>query len=213
LNSSPAVAIAAQAIGWTLLIAAVGKIGSGNVADEVAAYQMLPGRLVGPAGRLLIALELSAAAGLILAVDSIWFAVAASLLFASFTVGIGVTLRRGRRILCGCFGAGGDAVSGFVLARTLILLSLSLAVARHLLHGDGLRLVTLSELSVVFGVLLILRLMSITPLVISFLRTRPTISSVPTRRMGFRHTSMDSSLFPEAWTSSHPSSPVIEQQH
>ena len=96
----------------------------------VRAYQLLPGDSVSAVGHLLPILEVVVGACLVLGLLTRGAAVASSLLFIAFIVGIISVWVRGISIDCGCFGGGGydpDAMSKYPweIARDAGLLALS----------------------------------------------------------------------------------------
>jgi hypothetical protein len=84
--------------------------------------------------RLLAALELAVAAGLVVSVAAttatllLVFLGVAAVLFFIFSFLIGRSLRRGERFSCHCFGAGAEPLSAITLGRAVALLVLALAL-------------------------------------------------------------------------------------
>lgn len=111
----------------------------------LADYALLPRRWLAPAAALLIAAELSVAAGLWLRGAGIAAAAAAAGLLTIYTGAIAVNLRRGRRdIDCGCAGvAGQQPLSAALVVRNLVLAVVALlcmlpTAPRDLTWVDGL---------------------------------------------------------------------------
>jgi len=78
-----------------------------QLAQVLAAYDVLPGWLSGPMSRIVPGLELLLAIGLLTPVARERASLAGSLLLAVYAAAIAVNLRRGRRELdCGCMGFG-----------------------------------------------------------------------------------------------------------
>jgi uncharacterized membrane protein YphA (DoxX/SURF4 family) len=97
----------------------------------VRAYELLPEAIVPTAGYLLPALELVVGVGLVLGLLTRVAALASSLLFVAFVVGIASAWARGLQIDCGCFGGGGfeagaDEDYPWEIARDVGLLLLSM---------------------------------------------------------------------------------------
>ena len=97
----------------------------------VRAYELLPEAVVPTVGYLLPALEIVVGVLLVLGLMTRAAAVASSLLFVAFVVGIASAWARGLQIDCGCFGGGGfDAGAAeeypWEIARDVGLLLLSL---------------------------------------------------------------------------------------
>jgi uncharacterized membrane protein YphA (DoxX/SURF4 family) len=112
-------------LGALLLIAGALKLQDlAGFATEIANYQLLP-RLAPYLGAVLPAVEVVIGLGLI-ALPIGWrrgAAAAALALLAMFTVAVTSAYLRHINIACGCFGAGGDAISWLTLARNLALLA------------------------------------------------------------------------------------------
>src|ERR1041384_582285 len=110
-----------------LLALVFGVAGIAKLADRAGSQQALrdfglPGWLASPAGVLLPMLELGVAVALLAAVSAWWGAVVAMALLVLFVVGMGLSLLRGRRPACHCFGQLYLApVGGSTLIRNLIL--------------------------------------------------------------------------------------------
>jgi uncharacterized membrane protein YphA (DoxX/SURF4 family) len=98
--------------------------------QAVRAYQLLPSSVVPTVGQLLPVVEIVIGLTLVLGVLTRGAAVASSLLFIAFIVGIASVWARGITIDCGCFGGGGldpNATSKYPweIARDVGLLLLS----------------------------------------------------------------------------------------
>jgi hypothetical protein len=114
----------------------------------LADYALLPRRWLGPAAALLIAAELSVAAGLWLRGADIAAAAVGAGLLAIYAGAIAVNLQRGRRdIDCGCMGvAGRQPLSSALVGRNLVLAVVALlctlpTAPRELTWVDGLTIV------------------------------------------------------------------------
>ena len=128
------VAYAVQlALGAVFLVSVVGKLRRpASFRDLVVQYAILP-RFATPAAALVLAGEAFLASAF-LSGRLMGFALALALaLIAAFAGATAVNLRRGRKIDCGCFGAGSEEISGRTLARLGVLavaaLGLSVALA------------------------------------------------------------------------------------
>ena len=111
------------ALGMVFLFAAVPKLrGPGGFVQAVRGYELLPAAMVRPSAFALIGVESFLAVALITgwAVGVAMPVAIASLLV--FMVGVGVNLRRGRRVRCGCYGGSGEMLSARTMARLVILL-------------------------------------------------------------------------------------------
>src|SRR5918912_4623127 len=104
-----------------------GVAGVAKLADRAGSQQALrdfglPGWLASPVGVLLPLVELGVAVALLPVASAWWGAIAATALLLLFVVGMSVTLLRGRRPACHCFGQLHSApVGGPTLIRNLVL--------------------------------------------------------------------------------------------
>lgn len=111
------------ALGVVFLLAAAPKLRApGEFVQAVRGYELLPAAMARPVAYALIGVEAALAVALITgrAVGVALPVAIASVLV--FMVGVGVNLRRGRRVRCGCFGGAGEVLSGRTMARLAILL-------------------------------------------------------------------------------------------
>jgi peroxiredoxin len=126
-----------------LLALVFGVAGGAKLVDRAGSQQALrdfglPGWLASPAGVLLPLVELGVAVALLPAVSAWWAAVAAMALLVLFVVGIGLSLLRGRRPACHCFGQLYSApVGGSMLVRNLVLAMVAGAVVLSGYAGVG----------------------------------------------------------------------------
>jgi peroxiredoxin len=119
-----------------LILAAVfavaGLAKAGRRAETEATLEAF-GVGAGPRRPIAVALplvELAIAAALLPAASAPYAGVAAFLLLAAFSVAVGRTLLRDERVDCNCFGSlGPSEISGWTLARNLVLLVPAAAVA------------------------------------------------------------------------------------
>jgi peroxiredoxin len=126
-----------------LLALVFGVAGLAKLADRTGSRQALrdfglPGWLANPVGVLLPLVELGVAVALLPAVSAWWGAVAATALLVVFVVGMGVSLLRGRRPACHCFGQLHSApVGGATLVRNLVLAAVAAGVVLSGSSGVG----------------------------------------------------------------------------
>lgn len=131
------------ALALLLVVAAVHKLRDPRrFAATLAEYRLLPRRLSGAAGVLLVAAELATVAAL--GADRRLGLAAAAVLLGLYAAAITINLARGRRhIDCGCAGpAARRPISGWLVARNLALAGVALAALapvapRPLLWIDG----------------------------------------------------------------------------
>lgn len=118
-------------LGVLFVAAGVAKVGRRGVfVEAVRGYQMLPPSLVGVVGVGLPWLEVGVGVLLIAGVGLPVVGVVTAGLLVVFAYGMAVNLWRGRRIDCGCRGAGvGRRISWPLVGRNLVLAAAALAVA------------------------------------------------------------------------------------
>lgn len=158
------------ALGVVFLLAAVPKVRRPSVfVQAVRGYDLLPRAVVRPVAYALIAVEAFLAVALITgwAVGIAMPVAIASVLV--FMVGVGVNLRRGRRVRCGCFGGAGEVLSARTMARLVLLLAGTTALlVAHIVDGgsawtlsrladgaDGLQLAGVAAFWLMFGLWLL----------------------------------------------------------
>jgi uncharacterized membrane protein YphA (DoxX/SURF4 family) len=124
--------LARLVVGGVWLAAGLLKVSDGAASVRaVRAYRLLPESVVPTVGHALPALEIVVGLALVAGALTRAAAVASSLLFVAFIIGISSAWARGLQIECGCFGGGGfdaDATSKYPweIARDAGLLLLSL---------------------------------------------------------------------------------------
>ncbi len=95
-------------------------------AQRVVEYKILPAKAAQVFGLALIPLEAFLAIAFL---TGLWTDIAmplATLMLLAFIVAVGINLRRGRRISCGCFGNASEQISPRTLARLMLLLAVVL---------------------------------------------------------------------------------------
>lgn len=117
--------------GLFLYTGATKALDPGLLAQDIANYRVLPEALVGPTALLLPALELAAAAGLLLRSYAGGAALLTGLMLLAFAGAMGQARLRGIDLDCGCFGtAASSAVSWNKVALNLGLAMLSFWIVR-----------------------------------------------------------------------------------
>jgi uncharacterized membrane protein YphA (DoxX/SURF4 family) len=112
-------------VGLGLLLAVAGALklrDPSGFATEIANYQLFPG-MAPYLAAVLPAVELILGIALIVLPD-LWRRAAAAGavgLFVAFSVAVGSAYFRRINISCGCFGGGGDPITGLTLIRNLLL--------------------------------------------------------------------------------------------
>lgn len=120
--------VAQASLALVFLAAALHKLRDlPGFADTVREYRLIPGALVAPASYAIPAIELLAAAGILIDATRAYAALTLLALLLAFTFGIVVNLLRGRRdIDCGCWGpAVRQPLSEWLVARNAILFALA----------------------------------------------------------------------------------------
>jgi hypothetical protein len=104
----------------------------------VAAYGLLPARMVVPVAALLTAGNAAAAGLLVVPASAWWGTCLGCLLLLIYAAAMRINVSRGRTdIDCGCGGARGQKISGLLVGRNLCLAGLLGQAARCPLHGDA----------------------------------------------------------------------------
>src|SRR5581483_7115760 len=112
------------------LVAAVGKLRDPDGSRKAVAELGVPAPLAAAVARLLPWAELGVALALLPARTAVWGAVGSLVLLVGFLIGIAVSLARGRRPACHCFGQLSSGPIGWTtVARNLVLAAVALAVA------------------------------------------------------------------------------------
>jgi uncharacterized membrane protein YphA (DoxX/SURF4 family) len=113
-------------LGALLAVAGLFKLRDpAGFAVEIGNYQLMPA-LAPYLAAALPATEVVVGLALIL-LPVAWrraSAIAAAVLLVAFAVAVSSAYLRGINIACGCFGGGGDAISGLTIARNLGLLAI-----------------------------------------------------------------------------------------
>jgi len=119
-------------IGVVFAVAFVGKVRNRKAFDEFVrstrAMGVLPSALVRPVSVVVVAAELLVVLALAVPTreaGALGFGLAAALL-AAFTVGIAVSLTRGKRASCRCFGGKGTPLRAHHVGRDLALVAVAL---------------------------------------------------------------------------------------
>jgi uncharacterized membrane protein YphA (DoxX/SURF4 family) len=111
-------------LGAVFLIAGAVKLRRpDSFVQSVRAYDVLPPRFAGPVAGVLIVLELLIGIALVTGHRTSLAIPAAIGILAAFCVGVIVTLKRGRRIPCGCFGDSDEPISPRSAARLVMLVT------------------------------------------------------------------------------------------
>ena len=122
-------------VGLVFLLAAVPKLRDpAAFRSSVAAYQILPERLVTPAARLLPPLEVAMGIALLTGVLIIPVSVVAALVLVSFAAAIWYAVERGSKIGCGCGFRRLQTVSRALVARNA---GLTLAAVASVVWPSG----------------------------------------------------------------------------
>jgi uncharacterized membrane protein YphA (DoxX/SURF4 family) len=126
-----AVLVARVGVGSLLILAGSLKLSTGNGPRQswLEVYGLLPNKLLPIAAFAIAAAELIAGAALFLGAFGGYGAGAAATVLGLITATAGVTLLRGKRPSCGCFGRlSRDLLSWRIVIRNLVLTAIVLAV-------------------------------------------------------------------------------------
>ena len=158
-----AILIARLVLAAVLGVAGVAKLLRPSQSREAVAAFGVPAALVPAAALAVPVAEIVVAVALIPSVTAEAAAIAAFLLLAAFTLGVGVNLARGRAPACGCFGAvSAGPIGPGTIARNLVLMALAAFVAVGEAAGGGsslggwfVGLSTAGKAGVLFGLALV----------------------------------------------------------
>jgi Methylamine utilisation protein MauE len=135
-------------VGAVLLVAAVTKLPRpGRFVEAVRGYEVIPAGLARPVAVAVLAAETAAGLALLTGWAVSAALVVALVLFAAFSAAVGVALRRGATVTCGCFGSADEQVSSRTLVRLGLLLATTTGalVVRAVSGADALDLAVLVD--------------------------------------------------------------------
>jgi Methylamine utilisation protein MauE len=110
-------------LGLVFLVAVLPKLRApSRFARTVAEYRLVPRAATPALARGLIAIEAFLALAFLSGMVVRLAAPLALVMLSAFAAAVGINLRRKRKIDCGCFGTGGETISGRSLGRLAMLL-------------------------------------------------------------------------------------------
>jgi len=188
-------------LGAVCLLAGVEKARTpSGFFEGVRQYRLVPARFAPIAGLTLIAAELGLGVLLLTGLVPALSALGAIVLFSIFAAALAVSLARSNTAPCHCFGASDvEKISPVALIRALVLAGVAAAVLVFAL-GDTASIgrdELLPSLLMTAAFVAITRLSGLFPLAWSFLRLKASMHPTPTRRVSFRHQSLDVPLYPK----------------
>ncbi|HKY55672.1 MAG TPA: MauE/DoxX family redox-associated membrane protein [Anaerolineales bacterium] len=111
-------------LGIVFLLSVLPKVrGPLTFAQSVVEYQILPAKVAYAFALALIPLEALLAASFLTGWLTDFALPVAAMMLITFLIAVGINLRRGRRISCGCFGNSNEQISSRTSARLLLLLA------------------------------------------------------------------------------------------
>lgn len=123
-------------LGLVFLVAAAGKLRKPRLfVATLRGYDLLPARLAVPVAGALVVAEALIAASFLTGLGVSATLAAAGALLLGFAAAVGVNLRRGRAVPCGCFGSAIELISPRTLARIGMLMGATATLAA--LHLGG----------------------------------------------------------------------------
>ncbi|MGH2559554.1 MAG: MauE/DoxX family redox-associated membrane protein [Thermomicrobiales bacterium] len=130
--------VAQISLGIVFLLSALPKLRRPRAfVQNVVEYEVLPDSVARVFGLALVPLE----AILVVAFLTGWLVnialPLAVVLLVAFLVAVGLNLRRGRRLQCGCFGSASEQISSRTLARLFLLLVVTLVLIGYRSIGDA----------------------------------------------------------------------------
>ncbi|SRR6266496_1444630 len=112
-------------LGLVFAVAVAGKVRTWRgFSDSLGGFGWLPGRLVAPVAVMIMVAE--AAIAVLLCLPGHGGFLVAALLLVVFDIGIAVTLHKGQKVPCRCFGSSGQPLGARHLARNFVLLVIAL---------------------------------------------------------------------------------------
>ncbi len=110
-------------LGLVFLVAGLTKLRQPTqFVGALRAYELIPSILERPIAAAVLALEILVSVSFLTGWALSASVPAASVLLLAFAAAVGINLRRGRVVPCGCFGAVGERISPHTLARIGLLL-------------------------------------------------------------------------------------------
>lgn len=106
-------------------------------AQSVVEYKVLPAKVAQAFGLALIPLEAFLAIAFLTGWLTDFALPLGTVLLLLFLVAVGINLKRGRKISCGCFGNASEQISPRTLTRLLLLLGIVLLLAAFRSTGDA----------------------------------------------------------------------------
>lgn len=178
-------------------------------------YNILPSKLLPATAASIVVMEILCGVLLVAGLRVPLAAATSALLFASFSLAIGLSLLRNNRVPCNCFGAtSGEPVSFVGLTRALVLLAMSLliGVIDQLEHPSGWPPIAtlLPSLTVAASLVCVLRLTEFVPTVMGYLIASPTLMPSRSHRISFRHHPLDGSIRLVATESRHEEVQIVD---
>lgn len=150
---------AAAALGATLIVSGTSKLRDpGGFILGVLEYDLLPSRLAVVYARLLPPAELLCGVALVFGVERVPVGIVAVALLISFSVAVGASMARGRRLACHCFGSRNDEPIGWTTVARLCVLLICGAAAITWPGGGPLSVSTAAAPSCLLAVALVVAL-------------------------------------------------------
>lgn len=189
---------ARMSLGLVLLWAGVSKLRDIKAfLNGLAAYRLIPQRLLVPVGGAVVALELLASGLLLIGIATRSAFLLTIVLLTAFGVAIAATLMRGGQPKCHCFGGSDDEVVSLAsMVRIALLLGVAAAgYAAHQSESSSIRPgMLLPVMTLVLGLISLIRLLGLVSQAIALFRTPAVHTPVGTRRVSFRHQPLEVSL-------------------
>jgi hypothetical protein len=111
-------------LGATFVSAGTSKLRHpARFAATVAEYRLTPRRLAPAIAGLLIGIEMLLALAFLMSWLTTWALLVAGLVLSLFFMAVAINIRRGRRIVCGCFGGTTETITARSLIRLTVLLA------------------------------------------------------------------------------------------
>lgn len=199
MSSASVLTALSVAVGLVALWAGGAKVGSvRQFAFAISRYRLLPVRAAVPAAYGVVTAELALGTALLTGSALMFAALAATALFGTFAIILALSLAKGMRVPCGCFGGEGEPISFAALVRVLMLTAAAGTIAALLASDVRPTTDTSHLLPLLFiggGITLIVRFLGSVPIVFSWYLRQPPLAPAPTSRVSLRHLAPEASLF------------------
>lgn len=165
--------------------------------EVLGRYQLIPLSLVPVVTVGLPVVEVVTGAVLVSGLVTAAAALVTSVIFAAFTVGVAITLIRGVKAPCGCFGVSPTETTSFItLARSLVLAAMGITIFLGGHEGwSALSIRTaIPSVTIAAGAAILLRFVGLVPQAVAYLRETPVVAPARGHRVSLRNMPLDENI-------------------